>query len=99
MALTIQTNNAAVTALKHLNANTLQMNKALERLSSGFRVNSAADDASGYAIASKLAAQGEGLKAAALNISQAIAMVKMADAGVNEIQNMIVRIKALATQA
>jgi len=99
MALTVQTNNAAVTALKYLNANTIEMNKALERLSSGFRVNSAADDASGYAIASKLASQGEALKAAALNISQAIAMVKMADAGVNEIQNMIVRIRALATQA
>ncbi len=99
MALVVQTNMSAITALKHLNANSLAMNKAMERLSSGFRVNSAADDASGYAIASKLAAQGEGLKAASLNVSQAIAMVKMADAGVNEIQNMIVRIKALATQA
>ncbi len=99
MALVVQTNMGAVTALKYLNWNTLQMNKAMERLSSGFRVNSAADDASGYAIASKLAAQAEGLKAASLNVSQAIAMVKMADAGVNEIQNMLVRIKALATQA
>lgn len=99
MALTIQTNTAAITALKHLNTNSTNMNRSLERLSSGFRVNSAADDASGYAVASKLAAQGGRLKAAALNTAQASAMVKMADAGINEIQNMVIRIQSLATQA
>jgi len=99
MALSVQTNNAAITALKHLNMNNTNMNKSLERLSSGFRINSAADDASGFAVASKLGAQSEGLKAASQNAIQATAMVKMADAGVNEIQNMIVRIQTLATQA
>jgi len=99
MALTVQTNNAAVTALKHLNINSANMNKSLERLSSGFRVNSAADDASGFAIASKLSAQSDRLKAASQNVMQATAMVKMADAGVNEIQNMIQRIQTLAVQA
>jgi len=99
MALSVQTNNAAITALKHLNTNSMNMNKSLERLSSGFRVNSAADDASGFAVSSKLSAQGERLKAASLNASQAQAMVKMADAGINEIQNMVGRIQSLATQA
>ncbi len=99
MALTVQTNTAAITALKHLNANSLSMNKSLERLSSGFRVNNAADDASGFAIASKLDAQAGRLKAASQNAAQAIAMVKMADAGINEIQNMVNRIQTLATQA
>jgi len=98
MALTVQTNNAAITALKHLNNNNISMNRALERLSSGFRINSAADDASGYAISSKLNAQGERLKAAVQNGLQATAMVKMADAAVNEIQNMIVRVQTLAIQ-
>lgn len=98
MALTVQTNNAAITALKHLNNNNISMNRALERLSSGFRINSAADDASGYAISTKLNAQGERLKAAVQNGMQATAMVKMADAAVNEIQNMIVRIQSLAIQ-
>jgi len=98
MALTVQTNNAAITALKHLNTNNMSMNRALERLSSGFRINSAADDASGYAISSKLNAQGERLKAAVQNGMQATAMVKMADAAVNEIQNMIVRVQTLAIQ-
>ena len=99
MALSVQTNNAAMTALKYLNTNSAAMDKSLERLSSGFRVNNAADDASGYAVSSKLDAQTQRLKAASLNATQAQAMTKMADAGVNEIQNMVVRLETLATQA
>ncbi|MDQ6959221.1 MAG: flagellin [Mariprofundaceae bacterium] len=98
MALVIQTNNAAVTAQKNINTNTLGQNKALNRLSSGFRINSAADDAAGFAISSKLDAQGSRLKAAVQNASQATALVKTAEAGVNEIQNMIVRLQTLAIQ-
>jgi len=99
MALTVQTNNAAITALKNLNTNSVNMNESLNRLSSGFRINSAADDASGFAISSKLDAQSNRLKAASQNAMQATAMVKMADAGINEIQNMVGRIQVLATQA
>jgi len=99
MALTIQTNTAAITALKNLNTNSANMNNSLNRLSSGFRINSAADDASGFAVSSKLSAQAGRLKAASQNATQATAMVKMADAGVNEIQNMLNRIQTLATQA
>jgi len=99
MALVVQTNTAAITALKHLNTNSANMNKSLERLSSGFRINNAADDAAGFAISSKLSAQTERLKAASNNATQAQAMVKMADAGINEIQNMVTRIQVLATQA
>jgi len=99
MALTVQTNNAAITALKNLNTNSANMNQSLNRLSSGFRINNAADDASGFAISSKLDAQSSRLKAASQNAMQATAMVKMADAGINEIQNMVSRIQVLATQA
>jgi len=99
MALSVQTNTAAITALKNLNTNSQAMNNSLNRLSSGFRINSAADDASGFAVSSKLDAQSGRLKAASQNATQATAMVKMADAGVNEIQNMINRIQTLATQA
>jgi len=99
MGLVVQTNTAAMTALKHLETNNTKMNQALERLSSGFRVNSAADDAAGFAVASKLDAQAGRLKAAATNVAQAQAMVKTADAGVNEIQNMVTRLQVLATQA
>jgi len=99
MALSVQTNNAAITALKNLNTNSMNMNNSLNRLSSGFRINSAADDASGFAVSSKLSAQAGRLKAASQNATQATAMVKMADAGINEIQNMVNRIQTLATQA
>jgi len=99
MALSVQTNTAAITALKNLNTNSQAMNNSLNRLSSGFRINSAADDASGFAVSSKLDAQTGRLKAASQNATQATAMVKMADAGVNEIQNMVNRIQTLATQA
>jgi len=97
--LSVQTNLGANTALKNINTNSVNMNKSLERLSSGFRINNAADDAAGFAVSSKLDAQSQRLKAASLNASQAQAMVKMADAGVNEIQNMVGRIQTLATQA
>ena len=97
--LSVQTNMGANTALKNINTNSVNMNKSLERLSSGFRINNAADDAAGFAVSSKLDAQSSRLKAASLNASQAQAMVKMADAGVNEIQNMTARIQTLAVQA
>ncbi|MDX8414372.1 MAG: flagellar protein, partial [Mariprofundales bacterium] len=99
MALSVQTNNAAITALKNLNINNANMNQSLTRLSTGFRINTAADDSSGFAVSSKLDAQTQRLQAASLNATQAQAMTKMADAGVNEIQNMISRIQVLATQA
>jgi len=89
----------ALTALKNLNTNTTNMNKSLERLSSGFRINSAADDAAGYAVSAKLTGERGKLEAASQNALQATAMVKTADAGVNEIENMVRRLQVLATQA
>ncbi|MDQ6988628.1 MAG: hypothetical protein Q9M19_02005, partial [Mariprofundaceae bacterium] len=99
MALSVQTNTAAMSALKFLNSNSNAQNDSLSRLASGFRVNNAADDASGFAVSSKLEAQGQRLKAASLNVNQATAMVKMADSAVQEIQNMVGRIQSLAVQA
>jgi flagellin len=99
MAMTVQTNMGALTALKNLNTNNNKMNMALERLSSGFRINSAADDAAGYAVSAKLSGERGKLQAASQNALQATAMVKTADAGVNEIENMVRRLQVLATQA
>jgi len=99
MALTVQTNLASMAVLRHLGGNNDMMTRALERLSSGFRINSAADDAAGYAISSKLDAEKGRLNAASQNAAQATAMVKMADAAVNEIQSMVARVQVLATQA
>jgi len=99
MSLVVQTNNAAVTAQKNININSMAQNKALARLSSGFRLNSAADDAAGFAIAAKLNAFGGRLTAASNNALQGTALVKTADAALNEIQNIITRIQSLAIQA
>jgi len=99
MAVTVQTNMGALTALKNLNTNTANMNRSLERLSSGFRINSAADDAAGYAVSAKLSGERGKLEAASQNALQATAMVKTADAGINEIENMVRRLQVLATQA
>ena len=99
MAMSVQTNMGAISALKNMNTNSLSMNKSLERLSSGFRINSAADDAAGYAISAKLTGEKGKLEAATQNALQATAMVKTADAGINEIENMVRRLQVLATQA
>jgi len=99
MAITVQTNLGALAAQRNLNINQNALNKGIGRLSSGFRINSASDDAAGFAIASKLSAQGARLQASSQNALQASAMVKMADASINEIQNMIVNAQGTASQA
>jgi flagellin len=99
MAMSVQTNMGSISALKNMNTNAMNMNKSLERLSSGFRINSAADDAAGYAISAKLQGERGKLEAANQNALQATAMVKTADAGINEIENMVRRLQVLATQA
>ena len=98
MAMSVQTNMGSISALKNMNTNAMSMNKSLERLSSGFRINSAADDAAGYAISAKLQGERGKLEAASQNALQATAMVKTAESGVNEIENMIRRLQVLATQ-
>ena len=99
MGMSVQTNMGSISALKNMSANSMSMNKSLERLSSGFRINSAADDAAGYAISAKLQGERGKLEAANQNALQATAMVKTADAGINEIENMVRRLQVLATQA
>ncbi len=99
MAMTVQTNMGAVTALKHLTTNQNTMNGQLERLSSGYRINSAADDAAGYAISSKMEGNKGKLVAAQENAVAAQAMVKMADAALNEVTNITKRLQVLATKA
>ncbi len=99
MSMAVQTNMGAITALKHLNTSQNQMNGQLERLSSGYRINSAADDAAGYAISSKMEGNKGKLVAAQENTMTAQAMVKMADAALNEVTNITKRLQVLATKA
>jgi len=97
--ISINNNIAAMAVLNNIDKTSNQMNKTLEQLSSGYRINNASDGAAEYAIVSKLIAQKGSLGAAQNNTAQATAMVKMADGAATQIQTMVERLKTLATTA
>ncbi|MCB0414678.1 MAG: flagellin FliC [Bdellovibrionales bacterium] len=99
MALRIATNVASLNAQRSLTNSSSGMNKALARLSSGFRINQAADDAAGLAISENLKAQIRGLRQAHRNASDGISLVQVAEGGLNEVSNMLIRLRELAVQA
>ena len=77
----------------------MMQNKSLARLSSGFRINQAADDAAGLAISENLRAQIRGLRQAQRNANDGISLVQVAEGGLNEVSNMVIRLRELAVQA
>ena len=95
----INTNTAAYGAYRNLTATGQKMEKSIEKLSSGFRINRAADDAAGAAIANDLRATGRSLQAAQRNASQANAVLQIADGAVSTIATILDRMKELATAA
>ena len=99
MAGTINTNIGAVRAANALATNERDMNTAMERLSTGKRINSAQDDAAGLAIASKMTSQINSLDQAVRNAGDAISMVQSADGAMIEVTNMTQRMRELAIQA
>ena len=99
MGLRIQTNVAALNAHRQLGISDANLSKSLERLSSGYRINKAADDAAGLAIAGKLRVNIKSYVKAAENTQQAIAMVQVAEGAMDQIENIVNRLKELATQA
>lgn len=99
MGLRIQTNTQAINAHRALQANDTQMAKSLERLSSGFRVNRAADDAAGLSMSMKFVADIRAMGAASRNVSQASSLLQIAEGGEDQIVAMLQRLKELATQA
>ena len=86
--------NARINALK---AGSLQ-ERAMERLSSGKRVNSAADDAAGLAVAGKMESQLKGINMAVRNAQDGVGLIQTAESGLNEIRTMVLRIRELAVQ-
>jgi flagellin len=74
------------------------MEAAMERLSSGLRINSAADDAAGLAVAGKMESQLRGINMAIRNAQDGVGLIQTAEAGLNEIRNMVLRIRELAVQ-
>ena len=94
----INTNVGALNARYHSARADIFVNKALERLSSGKRINSAADDAAGLAVANKMTSQMLGMRTAIRNTQDGISLVQTAESSMNEINNMILRMRELAVQ-
>ncbi|MCX5770472.1 MAG: flagellin [Candidatus Hydrogenedentes bacterium] len=99
MGLRINTNVAAINASRILRASTLDLNKSLERLSSGLRINRAADDAAGLAIAEALQSQVRGTIVAQRNSQDGISLVQTAEGALAETTNALQRMRELAIQA
>ncbi len=99
MALRIQNNIASLTANRNLARTTSALSKSLERLSSGFKINRAADNASGLSISQKFRAQISSFKMAYQNASEANSVLQVAEGGMEQIHSMLIRLKELATQA
>ncbi len=99
MALTVNTNIASINAQRNLGTANNQLSTSLERLSSGLRINKAADDAAGLAIATKLGAQVRGLQQAARNANNTISLVQTAEGGLTVATNIVQRLRELAVQS
>ena len=95
----IQHNIMAMNAYRNYNINTSALSKNLEKLSSGYKINRAGDDAAGLAISEKMRAQITGLNAATKNVKDGISLVKTAEGAMQEIQDMLNRMDYLATQS
>jgi flagellin len=99
MGLRINQNIAAQNAYRNLSVTDNQMSKSLEKLSSGFRINRAADDAAGLSISEGLRSQVGGLKVAVRNSQDAISVVQTAEGALNETTSMLQRMRDLSVQA
>jgi flagellin len=99
MALTVRTNVASIRAASQLNNTQSQLTNSLERISSGLRVNRAADDSAGLSVATRMEADNTSLKQAIRNANDGISMVQTAEGGLNEIYNIMTRMRELSVQA
>lgn len=99
MALRINTNVAALNAHRQLLGTEQKLGLSMERLSSGFRINRASDDAAGLAVANRLRTNIRSLTVASRNVTEAKAMVAIAEGAANQVEGILERMKELATQA
>ncbi len=99
MGLRINTNVAAINAQRNLRGTRMELDKSLEKLSSGYRINKAGDDAAGLAISESLRAQIRGFKQALRNTQDGISMIQVAEGGLNETSSILIRLRELAVQA
>ena len=99
MGLRINTNVASLNAQRNLGSTRISMNKSLEKLSSGQRINRAGDDAAGLAISESLKAQIKGLGQAERNAEDGISLVQIAEGALGEVSNILIRLRELGVQA
>ncbi len=99
MALTIQTNIAAMAAQKNLGMNQKQLAGSFQKLSSGFRVNSAADDAAGLAVSESMKSQIRSYTVAERNAGDAVSMAQTAEGSLGEVHDILGRMRELAVQS
>lgn len=99
MSLSIFTNAASMSSMNALNKSNSLLSTAMQRLGTGKRINSAADDAAGLQIATRLQGQTNGMTVAKRNIADGTAMLQTADGAFDEVTNIMYRMKDLATQA
>lgn len=99
MSLVVNTNVASMNAQRSLMHSGRELQTAMERLSSGKKINSAADDAAGFAIAESMTAQIRGLSMAAKNANDGLSLLKVVENATNDVTDMLQRIRELAVQA
>lgn len=99
MGMFINTNVGAINANRNLSFNNTQMSKTMEKLSSGYRINRAADDAAGLAISEKMIYQINGLNQAQRNAQDGISLLQTAEGDLTEVHSMLQRMNTLANQA
>ncbi|MNB76730.1 Flagellin [compost metagenome] len=99
MGMFINTNVGAINANRNLSFNNTQMSKTMEKLSSGYRINRAADDAAGLAISEKMIYQVNGLNQAQRNAQDGISLLQTAEGDLTEVHSMLQRMNTLANQS
>lgn len=99
MGMVVRSNVMAINAFRQLGMNNSQVSKSLEKLSSGFRINRAGDDASGLAISEKMKAQIKGLETASSNSQDGISLIQTAEGALTEVHDMLNRMVELAGKA
>ncbi|MGL6027530.1 MAG: flagellin, partial [Vibrio sp.] len=99
MAVNVNTNVSAMTAQRYLNSATSAQQTSMERLSSGFKINSAKDDAAGLQISNRLNVQSRGLDVAVRNANDGISIAQTAEGAMNETTNILQRMRDLSLQS
>jgi flagellin len=99
MGLRIKTNISSLNAQRNLGTTNNASREAMQQLSSGYRINKAADDAAGLAISNNLTAKTRSLEQASRNANDGVSLVSVAESGMNEITNILTRLRELTTQA